>query len=260
MRSKKVIALVIVLILLAILIITRSVQKRKEKENALAEAGLQQSEETDYYFDEYGNKYIKGDTEMTYEDVIYAYIKSLSLLDFNSALNYVGSKSTVVSEYEALNFNSNNNSTTALKSKIYKKMVSSLLVEDIVDTVILPNKYVVTLNISHLDFNNKEFWTGFENDIFKELKMYREDRSISDVNGRAYNYVLEYVNTLYDHEEAPTITSEIELTIERNKFGSWLISNDSDLLTLCSNNNGTYLTLVITDKFNSWYIEVTKED
>lgn len=258
MKSKRTIAIIIVVLLVIILIVIKKSQNRHKEldENSKTET----VDTSNYYYDEYGNQYLKGNIEMTYEDVIYTYVKSLALLDFSSALSYVNHRSTVVEGYEVLNFDSrnNNNYSASIRSKMYKKVVTSLIIEKIVDTVILPDKYVVTLDITHLDLNGKDFWLEDKEELFEEMKLLKNDISSVDINSKTYRYLSDYVSTFFDREDAPTTVSQIEITVERNAYGSWLISNDSDLLLLCNSNDGTYLVLVITEAFNEWYSEYLK--
>lgn len=217
-----------------------------------------------YYYDEFGVRYSIGNTEMTAEDVIYAYIKSLSLLDFNSALQYVYTNSAVVDGYDsndaqyfggttgygvAYNFN----------HKIYKLTLESLLVSGVTSTVIYPDSYVLTLDIEHLDCNNNEFWLKDKDTIYANLLTYKLEEEDSDAENKITEYLAQYIKDYYASDKAPTAVNEVELTLVHSITGAWVIEDDSDLYALCAYNDGEYIIKYIKNAFNDWYTEYLNE-
>lgn len=252
--------MLIVLVLLIVIFIAVTLSARKNNSSNSNEQGndTMLAEDEKYYYDAYGNKYFKGDTELTYEDVLYAYIKSLALLDFSTAYNYVSNGSSVVYGFENINSNGNssnivNDTLLSYKSKMYKKVISSLIVDKIVDTVIMPDKYIVTVKISHLDLNNDTFWSESSEEIYKKLFELNNSVDTKSIQFKTISYLTSFIQDKYAESNAPKKTSEIVLTIEKNDYGSWLISDDTDLYLLCTRNDGTYPMNSIEDGYNNWY-------
>lgn len=211
----------------------------------------------DYYIDEFGEKIYTGNAELTAEDVVYGYVKSLSLLDFTTALTYLNCDSSVINgyidrDYSYEGVDSGSSISYNFTHKIYKQVLLNMVIDSIVDKVIMPDNYIITLKIKHLDLNNTEFWKVDKEEIFNKLMMYKLDTSETSED-KANEYLANYIKGYFDKPEAPTKISEIEIKLDKTMSGAWLISDEVDLYGICSYNDGSLIITDINESFNEWY-------
>lgn len=223
---------------------------------------VQQDE--DYYYDDYGERYSYGDSTMSAEDVIYAFVKSLSMLDFNSALKYVYSESNVINGFdeEKSAYNGGESGygiSYNFYHKIYKSTLRSLMIDSVEDTVIYEDGFNITVNIRHLDCNDNKFWESDKDEIFAQLLTYILEEEAQDAENKSTQYLASYIRDFYEKDDAPTAVNEVEFKLTKSPTGAWVIEDDSDLYALCIYNDGEYLIRYIRNEFNKWYEKYLEE-
>lgn len=254
-----------ILILVVVSIIgSRYIKKNKDNEENIEDTSQvnnnnQQTDEK-FYYDEFGNKLSYGDTNMSSEDVIYTFVKSLALLDFSTAQTYVyNGNSYVVSGYETNNSSFSGGSGYSIAynftHKIYKKLLSSLKVEKILDTVIMQDKQIITVEIEHLDFNNNEFWLKDKETLFNNIYIYYKEENAESANAKVNEYLSEYIKEKYESKDAPKKTDEVELEVVKSSTGAWVINSDVDLYNLSIYNDGSYSINNIKQAYSDWFSE-----
>lgn len=226
-----------------------------------------EGDETGYY-DDYGNRYEIGQTDVAFDDMIFNYLKSVAMLDFSAAYNYLVSQesSTVINNYlqnsvdDSLAGNSVDTDTITFNRKIYKQFLLSIEVLGIEDTVYAGDSNIVTVNIRHKDFTNLDFWRKDYDTIMNTLLDINENsNSYDDIETQTTDYLVKYILNAFDNENAPTRESEIEIVLTKNNMGAWQISSDADLAKLAQDNNGSYIVENIDHEFTTYYADWKQE-
>lgn len=191
-----------------------------------------------------------GDRGMTSEDVIYAYVRGLSTLDFSIAQRY-SFKTDVVKTYQAF-FESENDFTynKNFQKGMYKQVLLSMRPNKIEDTALFADyKTSITMNIELLDLSNKDFWLKDKDKIFQDLKKYKmTERDTTKMKDYLFNYVLSY----YSGEKPKTRNVKVNFTIQQTTDGSWLVTNDSELDALAKYQDGEIVVNQMLDQFERW--------
>lgn len=253
-------------------------QQQEEKEKQLNDnSGIQQGTGTDKYLisiqDRLANRWGKapegyirnqdgslqslGDKDMTSEDVLYAYLRSLSILDFSSVQKF-SRKSDVVKTYNEF-FNSKNNSNDYKDSfirKMYKEALLSIEIVGVEDqAVFADNKVAYTVKLKLLDLTNKEFWVEDKEEIYKQLMLIDSEGDSTKSEQYIYDYVIEKYSNNRDK-----ITREIRLDITLEKFADlgsgWLVSIDKELDANLKYKDGKLFTTYVIEQFREYKREV----
>ncbi|PGF05116.1 hypothetical protein [Bacillus toyonensis] len=191
-----------------------------------------------------------GDKGMTSEDVIYAYVRGLSTLDFSNAQRY-SYKTDVVKSYQGFyeaeqDFTYNKN----FQKGMYKQVLLSLRPNKIEDTALFADyKTSITMNIELLDLSNKDFWLKDKDKIFQDLKKYKvNERDTTKMKDYLFNYVLSY----YSGEKPKTRNVKVNFVMQQTMDGSWLVTNDAELDALAKYQDGEIVVNQILDQFERW--------
>ena len=136
-----------------------------------------------------------NDDEATCEDVVYMYIRALSILDFSTAERY-SIDSAVIKDYQnyyGIVSNSITNYYDNFLRKQFKASLTSLEVESIKDTAVFSDgTEYVTLVVNALDLQDKDFWRGIEKDLWEQLRVYKEtEEDDTKMEQYVYNYILD---------------------------------------------------------------------
>lgn len=224
--------------------------------------------DTTGYYDEYGTRYEIGNTEIAFDDMLFSYLKSISILDFTSAYTYLvdTEASKVINEYlandidDGLADGSVETNSITFNRQVYKRFLLSLEAINIEDTVYAGSTNIVTMKVKHKDFTNVDFWLEDYNTIMKELlKIYQNSNSYDDIEVSTVDYLTGYILDEFDKEDAPTKESHIEIVVAQNGVGAWQVQSDSDLARLAQTNNGSYIVNEIRTKFSEYYEQYLEE-
>lgn len=205
-----------------------------------------------FLWDSDGTLKALGTSELTGEEVGYAFLRALSLLDFSTAEKY-SSGSFVADNYRQLYstdyaFNSN----TAFQRRMYKEVLVSLRVDSLKDyAVFADGDIILSFEINSIDLSNKDFWREHEKEIFETLYTYYEEESD---NIKAYQYLYDYILGVYESEDAPRATRTLDLYLEKHDEG-WLVTNDSDIDMIATYTDGQLVVDHIMDEYSDWLYE-----
>lgn len=201
-----------------------------------------------------------NDDEATCEDVVYMYIRALSILDFSTAERY-STDSSVIGDYKNY-YGTVSNSITNYYSnflrKQFKSSLTSLEIESIKDTAVFSDgTEYVTLVVNALDLQDKDFWRGIEKDLWKQLRVYKEtEEDDTKMEQYVYNYILD----CYEDGSIGKRKYTIELVVSKGNGSGWLVSGDKELDAILTYENGVDVANYIIDAFDDWYQETTLQE
>lgn len=201
-----------------------------------------------------------NDDEATCEDVVYMYIRALSILDFSTAERY-SIDSAVITDYQnyyGIVSNSITNYYDNFLRKQFKASLTSLEVESIKDTAVFSDgTEYVTLVVNALDLQDKDFWRGIEKDLWEQLRVYKEtEEDDTKMEQYVYNYILD----CYEDGSIGKRKYTIELVVSKGNGSGWLVSGDKELDAILTYENGVDVADYIIDAFDDWYQETTLQE
>lgn len=201
-----------------------------------------------------------NDDEATCEDVVYMYIRALSILDFSTAERY-SIDSAVIKDYQnyyGVVSNSITNYYDNFLRKQFKASLTSLEVESIKDTAVFSDgTEYVTLVVNALDLQDKDFWRGIEKDLWEQLRVYKEtEEDDTKMEQYVYNYILD----CYEDGTIGKRKYTIELVVGKGNGSGWLVSGDKELDAILTYENGIDVANYIIDAFEEWYMDTTLKE
>lgn len=214
-----------------------------------------------YIWDFDGTLLSLGDKSLSAEDVLYAYFNGVRSLDFSMVQKY-SRNSTVFDTYNEY-FSSDNKNVDYYDSflrNMYKEVLLSIQVDKVVDvSVFANNKQVYTVEITMLDLSNKDFWRKDEDEIYNNLYVYSLDESDS---AKSESYLYDYVLNYYKNNKALVQTKTVNIVVEKYKDldTGWLVSDDSELDSICKYKEGNLTVSYIQSQFNDYGKEKIKQE
>lgn len=196
-----------------------------------------------------------GDANMTCEDVVYTYLRSLSILDFATAQRYASS-STVAETYS--DYYSDITADIAdyyrdFLRKQYKFALTTLEIENISDTALFPDgSQYVSVDLNVLDLTDKDFWLEDKATVFDNMYVYDV---IETDSTKMEQYVYDYIYSAYEAGKIPKKKITIELVVSKGNGEGWLVSNDGELSHQLSYEWGTDVAAYIKSQYQSYSIE-----
>lgn len=201
-----------------------------------------------YLWDSDGSLISLGDTSMTSEDVVYAYLNGIRMLDFSSAQKYARS-SKVASRYKNYFDSYIPSSYDTFVRGIYRLALLSIDIKGIENIVYFAdNMQVFTVNVEILDLSEKDFWRKDRGLIYDTLYLYNTTEADSEKADQfLYNYIIEY----YKSDSSPRRVISIDLPVRKYiELGTgWLISSDADIDSACTYLDGTTLLRYIKQMY-----------
>lgn len=248
------------------------VEKEKQKDTGVTNSGtgtdkylMQIQDRLKARFGEAPEGYIRnqdgtlqslGDRDKSPEDVLYAYLRSLSILDFSTVQKYTR-KSSVVKTYNEFfdSKNSSNDYKDAFIRKMYKETLLSIEVKGVEDqAVFASNKIVYTVKLKILDLTNKDFWLEDREEIFKNLMAIDEEGDTT----KSEQYIYDYVINKYAKSK-DKLTREVRLDLTLEKFADlgsgWLVSIDKELDDNFKYKDGKLFTTYVLEQFRNYRTE-----
>lgn len=194
-----------------------------------------------------------SDENLTAEEVVYQYLRSVSLLDIANAQKY-SQHSSVLSTYDS--YYSNSSSTgyyTQFARKLYAQVLTSMEVLGTEREVVFADgRRIYTMNIRLADLSYKDFWKDNQEEIFNQLRLY--NNSESD-NVKAQQYVFDLILEYFSREDCLKRDVQIDIVLDKVTLGGWLVSDDMDLDTYCKYTDGTSVYEYIFDCYSDWLRE-----
>lgn len=203
---------------------------------------------------------IGNDDNSTCEDVVYMFMRSLSILDFSTAERY-STNSGVISSYKSYYSDVSdqiNNYYSNFLRKQFKESLTSLEINKVADTAVFSDgTEYVTMNVSCLDLTDKDFWRKDRKKLWKQLRIYKETE---EDNVKLEQYVYDYIYSKYLDGTVKKKKHDIEITVTKDNGSGWLVSGDGELDAVLQYENGVDVAKYILDDFDNWYQNTTLEE
>lgn len=214
-----------------------------------------------FEWDYTGNLVALGnDDDSSCEDVVYMFMRALSILDFSTAEKY-SSGSKVVSEYKHYYSDVANSITDYYSNflrKQFKKSITSIEVTSISDKAVFSDgSEYVTLNLNVLDLTDKDFWLNDKDTLYSTMRTYKETETDDT---KMKQYVYDYIYSKYEDGTIGKHPITVELVVKKQNGGGWLVSGDGELNSNLEYENGVNTAEYIISNFEKWYQETTLKE
>lgn len=199
-----------------------------------------------------------GSDTMNAEDVLYTYLRSLSMLDFYTAQEY-SDDSNVVSTYQDYyaNYGIEDYYDDFLR-KQYKYALTTLEILQIGDTAVFADGTEnVTVKLNMIDLTDKDFWLKDKDTLFDTLfnyKVYQDDDTKAD------QYLYDYIYNLYEQGSLPKKEVDVEIVLGKSAGGGWLVTNDKELDAALGYDWGTDIAKFIQDEYQQYELKRTLKE
>lgn len=219
-----------------------------------------------YIWDWSGSLLSLGDTSMTSEEVLYAYLKGISTLDLATVQKY--SRDSAVHKTYSAYFDEINNAAQSgsrnndFEKNLYRQAMLSLQVDSIASTTLFTNNKVsYTVNVKMLDYSDKSFTDSSENraSIFETLDKYINSESDKI---KAKQYLQDWLLKYYTGGKAKLYDKQVDITLQRypDLNTGWLVCIDNDLDNNFKYSDGNGVYDYVMDNYQDWYIDKVKEE
>lgn len=288
-KKKKPIKLILILIVVGLfvtLLIVANVSKAKEAKVAeesasmaametepvteaqLSDAEMEQQALIEVYgeppagfrWNDEGEPIAVSDEGLTAEEVVYQYLRAVSLLDMANAEKYA-QLSMIVNKYDSYysDVDASQDYYTQFARKMYSQALTSMEIESTEREAVFANgRRIYTMNLKVLDLSYKDFWKDNSDEIFEHLYQYitLENDSI-----KAQQYIYDQILAYYAKDDAKKRDIQVDIVLDKVTLGGWLVEDDADLDTACSYTDGTSVYEYIMDQYTDWVEEKqSKED
>lgn len=190
--------------------------------------------------------------DLTNEEVLWNYLRALSILDFSTVQKY-SSRSLVKNTYMGYFSDSNIGSTSYYSQflrKEYKFALTSIEVESVGNTAVFADgTSIITVKLKMLDLTDKDFWQKDKEKIFNRLKSLYMDE---DDSTKAQQYVYDYIYSAYESGKVGKRDVTLEIKLDKVTLGGWLISDDTDLNSALNYEEGVNVATYILEEYSDW--------
>lgn len=213
-----------------------------------------------FEWDRRGNLIALSDDTLTAEEVVYTYLRSLSILDFSTAQRY-SLDSTATSEYLSFFTESSEAITDYYDDflrKQYKFSLTTLEVDSIDGTAILADgTEMFTVNIKALDLTDKDFWRDKHDELYDTLRVYTETE---DDDTKAEKALYDFIYDSYTNGDVGKKEYTIDIKVSKANGKGWLVTDDSELIEILRYDKGLDVAQYIQSDFQVWLRERQAED
>lgn len=200
-----------------------------------------------------------GDAELSAEDVMYAFVKGCTMLDFATAERYSDSSSVVETyrKYFEKNEDDTTHSTdTSYERNIYKSVLTTLNIESINDTAVFADgETAFNLSVRCIDLSNKDFWKKDKKEIFNKLWNLYE---VQDDKEMVIDYLYSYISDYYTSKNVVTTVRDMDLRVGKGENG-YLVIDDADFNAICTYKDGVQVQTDILTAYDDWALDKKNE-
>lgn len=193
--------------------------------------------------------------DMSAEDVLFTFIRSISIMDFATAQRY-SATSRIYNKYTSY-FDEVTTSITNYYQQFLRKQYSFALksIENLgVEGVatLADGTQVMSVKLRLLDLTDKDFWLVDKDEIYKQMRLF-SDQEADDTKKEQYLY--DYIYKAYESGKVGKREVVIDLKIAKQANGGFLLADDSELNAYLSYEDGLDLARYILDCYNDWHLE-----
>ena len=199
------------------------------------------------------------------EDVLYTFVKALSMEDFATALKY-STKSSILKKYDSY-FSGDDkdaNYYSIFLRKEYKLALTSVEVLSVEESSIsATGTTVLSVRLRVLDLSDKDFWRDDQEELFNNIRAYKSGEKDST---KANQYIYDYIYESYLNGRVGKREVVVNFTLSKGKpqarvntYG-WLVTDDSELLHYLLYEEGVNVAQAIVEEYTLWLDDtLTKE-
>ena len=196
-----------------------------------------------------------GDAELSAEDVMYAFVKGCTMLDFATAERY-SDNSSVVDTYrkyfERNEDDSTHSTDTSYERNIYKSVLTTLNIESINDTAVFADgETAFNLSVRCIDLSNKDFWKEDKKEIFNKLWDLYE---VQDDKEMVIDYLYSYISDYYTSKDVVTTVRNMDIRVGKAENG-YLVIDDADFSAICTYKDGVQVQTDILTAYDKWALD-----
>lgn len=253
-------------------------QKRLEEQQKAIEAQQQQSNEgvmsyedamqqslveqygeppEGFKWDILGNLVAVSSDDMSAEDVIHTYIRSISILDFATAQRYASSSKI----YDTYNnyYDEITNVVTDYYNQFLRKQytfaiqsIENLGIES--TATMADGTQVMSVKLNVLDLTDKDFWRDDMQEIYKQMRVFGESE---EDDTKRDQYLYDYIYSKYEDGTIGKREVVCDFKVGKQKNGGWLITDDGELNAYLKYDQGNDIAQYIISSYNDWLQETT---
>lgn len=253
-------------------------QKRLEEQQRAIEAQQQQSNEgvmsyedamqqslveqygdppEGFKWDILGNLVALSSDDMSAEDVIHTYIRSVSILDFATAQRYASSSKI----YDTYNnyYDEITNVVTDYYNQFLRKQytfaiqsIENLGIES--TATMADGTQVMSVKLNVLDLTDKDFWRDDMQEIYRQMRVFGESE---EDDTKRDQYLYDYIYSKYEDGTIGKREVVCDFKVGKQRNGGWLITDDSELNAYLKYDQGNDIAQYIISAYNDWLQETT---
>ena len=253
-------------------------QKRLEEQQKAIEAQQQQSNEgvmsyedamqqslveqygdppEGFKWDILGNLVAISSDDMSAEDVIHTYIRSISILDFATAQRYASSSKI----YDTYNnyYDEITNVVTDYYNQFLRKQytfaiqsIENLGIES--TATMADGTQVMSVKLNVLDLTDKDFWRDDMQEIYRQMRVFGESE---EDDTKRDQYLYDYIYSKYEDGTIGKREVVCDFKVGKQRNGGWLITDDSELNAYLKYDQGNDIAQYIISAYNDWLQETT---
>lgn len=253
-------------------------QKRLEEQQKAIEAQQQQSNEgvmsyedamqqslveqygeppEGFKWDILGNLVALSSDDMSAEDIIHTYIRSISILDFATAQRYASSSKI----YDTYNnyYDEITNVVTDYYNQFLRKQytfaiqsIENLGIES--TATMADGTQVMSVKLNVLDLTDKDFWRDDMQEIYRQMRVFGESE---EDDTKRDQYLYDYIYSKYEDGTIGKREVVCDFKVGKQRNGGWLITDDSELNAYLKYDQGNDIAQYIISAYNDWLQETT---
>lgn len=190
---------------------------------------------------------------MSCEDIVWTYLRALSMLDFSTVQKYTYN-SQVASQYYRYFSDDNVGDAsyyTQFVRKMYKLVLESIEVESVGHSAVFADgDSIVSVKLKLLDLTDKTFWKDDMEEIYSNLmNIYADEKD----SVKAQQYVYDYLYRAYSSGKVGKREVNVEVKLTKDAQSGWLLSDDTDVVTAVDYTDGVDVASYIFEQYSDWY-------
>lgn len=203
-----------------------------------------------YYWSDDGKRLALGNQNLTEREVVTAFVRAISTLDFATAQKYAYKDQVLKTMNQYFDKDATFTYDESFKKSMYQQVLLSLEYVGIENqSTFADDKANLTVKLRALDLSNKDFWKVDREEIFQHLYQFKKSESDST---KARNYLYDYVTSYWKSEEAKKHTITVNFTLIKTGTGGWLVAKDDDLDNYAKYVEGETVINNIISSYDEW--------
>lgn len=193
-----------------------------------------------------------SDETMSAEDVMWSYLRGMSLLDFSAIAKY-SQISLVKSTYEHYYSDTslgNTSSYSQFLRKCYDLTLKSLEIESVTTGAMFADgTTTMTVELKVLDLTDKDFWQKDYTRIMEDMSTLYTVEGDSE---KANQYIYEYIYDEYKNGTVGKKDYTLNFKLVKLNQGGWLIADDTDLNSVLNYEKGVNVAEYIFEAYDDY--------